>query len=168
MGKTVWSTQAQAAATSAFEDLYLTGVFGFDLSYGTGMMGSMFSDPGFYPIDVLEFTPGDKVKQTYTIGGGFAWKNGSRWTPGATASFQGVNYAKRKDLRHTTYRQEFEIAPSVHYRGDAFEAGLTGIFRKSRWARPRPIPTWPSLTRACATAPCRSGTAAASTSMNPA
>ena len=130
MGKTVWSTQAEAAASSAYEDLYLTGVFGFDLSYGTGMMGSMFSDPGFYPIDVLEFTPGDKVKQTYSIGGGFAWKNGSRWTPGATAFFQGVNYAKRKDLRHTTYRQEFEIAPSIHYRGDAFEAGITGIFRK--------------------------------------
>ena len=131
MGKTLWSAQAEAAAVSAFEDLYLSGAFGFDLTYGTQMMGSMFSDPGFYPFDILEFTPGDKLKQTYSIGGGFAWKNGSAWTPGATVTFQGVNYAKRKDLRHTTYRQEFEIAPSVHYDGGAFQAGLTGIFRKN-------------------------------------
>lgn len=131
MGKTLWSAQAEAAAVSAFEDIYLSGVFGFDLTYGTQMMGSMFTEPGFYPFDILEFTPGDKVKQTYSIGGGFAWKNGSAWTPGITASFQGVNYAKRKDLRHTTYRQEFEIAPSVHYGGGAFQAGLTGIFRKN-------------------------------------
>ena len=131
MGKTLWSAQADAAAVSSFEDLYLSGTFGFDLSYGTGMMGSMFSDPGFYPFDILEFTPGDKLKQTYNIGGGFAWKNGSAWTPGATVAFQGINYAKRKDLRHTTYRQEFDIAPSVHYDGGAFQLGLTGIFRKN-------------------------------------
>ena len=131
MGKTLWSAQAEAAAISSFEDLFLSGVFGFDLTYGTEMMGSMFSEPGFYPVDVLEFTPGNKVKQTYSIGGGFAWKNGSRWTPGATVTFQGINYAKRKDLRHTTYRQDFEIAPSVHYKGNIAQFGLTGIFRKN-------------------------------------
>ena len=130
-GKTLWSAEAHAAAVSSYQDLYLSGAFGFDLSYGTEMMGSMFTEPGFYPVDVLEFTPGNKVKQTYSIGGGFAWKSGSPWTPGATVSFRGINYAKRKDLRHTTYRQELEIAPSVHYNGNAFQAGLTGIFRKN-------------------------------------
>ena len=93
MGKTLWSAEAQAEAIASYEDLYLAGVFGFDLTYGTEMMGSMFSEPGFYPVDVLEFTPGNKVKQTYSIGGGFAWKNGSRWTPGAAVTFQGINYA---------------------------------------------------------------------------
>ena len=131
MGKTVWNAVAHAQAVSAYDDLYLTGDFGFDLAYGTQMMGSMFSDPGFYPVDMLEFTPGNKVKQTYSIGGGLAWKNSSAWTPGITVAFQGINYAKRKDLRHTTYRQDFEITPSVHYKADSFEAGISAVLGKN-------------------------------------
>lgn len=131
MGKTLITGAAEAAAVSSFEDIYLKGNFGFELVRGTDMMGSMFSEPGFYPVDVLEFTPGIKIKQTYSIGGGFAWKNSSRWTPGITLDFQGVNYAKRKDLRHTTYRQVFEAVPSVHYRGDQVQLGLSAILGKN-------------------------------------
>ena len=130
-GKTVWTAVTEAEAVSSFKDLYLKGNFGFELQYGTSMMGSMFTDPGYYPVDVLEFTPGTKVRQTYDVGGGLAWKNGSRWTPGAEFAFRGVNYAKRKDLRHYTYRQEFSVAPSVHYDGGPFQLGLTAYFEKN-------------------------------------
>ena len=131
MGKTLWSAKAQAEAVSAYQDLYLKGNFGFELTYGTQMMGSMFTEPGYFPVDVLEFTPGNKLRQTYDIGGGFAWKNSSRWTPGAELRFRGINYAKRKDLRHTTYRQEFEVSPSVVYSGDGWMAGATYSFGKT-------------------------------------
>ena len=131
MGKTLWSAQTKAQAVSAYQDLYLKGNFGFDLTYGTQMMGSMFTNPGYYPVDVLEFTPGTKVKQTYDIGGGFAWKNGSRWTPGVDVTFQGINYAKRKDLRHTTYRQDLEVVPSIFYGGEILKLGLSAILGKN-------------------------------------
>ena len=91
----------------------------------------MFTQPGFYPVDVLEFTPGTKIRQTYDIGGGLAWKSAGRWTFGGTVAFEGINYAKRKDLRHTTYRQDLEIVPSVHYQGDKVQIGLSAIFQKN-------------------------------------
>ena len=130
-GQTLWTGEAQAEAEARFPDLLLQGNFGFTLTQGTGMMGSMFTEPGYYPIDVLEFTPGTKVRQSYDIGGGLAWKNDSPWTPGGTVRFRGVNYAKRKDLRHTTYRQEIEVVPSLSYQGDGWMAGLSYIFEKT-------------------------------------
>lgn len=130
-GSTLWTGLAQASAEARFEDLFLTGNFGFELTRGDEMMGSMFARPGYYPVDILEFTPGVKLRQTYDIGGGLAWKNASRWTPGATIRFQGTNYAKRKDLRHTTYRQELELVPSVAYSGDGWMAGLSYVFGKT-------------------------------------
>ena len=130
-GKTLFATGVAAESESRFQNLYLAGNFGFELDYGTQMMGSMFTAPGYYPVDMLEFTPGPKVRQTYDIGGALAWKNSSRWTPGTAVRFRGVNYAKRKDLRHTTYRQELELAPSVHYRGEGWQAGLSLVFEKT-------------------------------------
>lgn len=130
-GSTLWTGLAKASAESRYEDLFLTGNFGFELTQGSEMTGSMFTHPGYYPIDVLEFTPGTKLRQTYDIGGGLAWKNASRWTPGGTVRFQGINYAKRKDLRHTTYRQELEFVPSVAYTGEGWMVGLSYIFGKT-------------------------------------
>ena len=113
-----------------FYDILLKGNFSFGVAGGEGMCGSMFTRPGYYPIDILEFTPGAKSLQEYGIGGGIAWKNDSRFTPGATFRFGGSNYSKRKDLRHTTYRQELEIVPSLVWSGDAVVLGVSGIFGK--------------------------------------
>ena len=130
-GKTLWTAGAAAHAQTQLKDLVMTGSFGFMQEEGTQMMGSMFSKPGYYPIDVLEFTPGNKSRQTYDIAGGLAWKNRSRWIPGLSVRFQGINYAKRKDLRHTTYRQELEVTPSVLYRGDGWRLGATFVAGKN-------------------------------------
>ena len=127
---TLWETGVRAQAESHFRDLVLTGNFGFNVKSGKDMTGSMFTHPGLYPVDVVEFTPGRKTMQTYGIGGGIAWKNGSRWIPGATVRFEGTNYSKRKDIRHTTYRQEVEVAPSILYDGDSWRIGATYIFSK--------------------------------------
>lgn len=129
--KTLWSIQAAAQAETHFKDLVLVGNFGFRQEFGSQMMGSMFTSPGDFPVDVLEFTPGNKSKQTYDVGGGLVWKNGSRWTPGFTIRFRGVNYAKRKDLRHTTYRQEIEWVPSILYQGNGWRIGASYILEKT-------------------------------------
>ena len=127
---TLWSGGVVADTEVHYKDLLLTGDFKFSLSGGEGMCGSMFTNPGYYPIDVLEFTPGAKTLQNYGVGGGIAWKNGSRFIPACSFRFGGSNYSKRKDLRHTTYRQELEIVPSFIYDGGGFTLGLSGIFGK--------------------------------------
>jgi len=130
-GKTLWTVGADAQAEIQLQDLVMVGSFGFTQEEGTQMMGSMFTHPGYYPIDVLEFTPGNKSRQQYDISGGIAWKNGSAWIPGLNTRFQGINYAKRKDLRHTTYRQELEVTPSIMYQGDGFRLGASLIAGKN-------------------------------------
>ena len=127
---TLWSSGVRADTEVHYKDLLLTGDFSFSVSGGEGMCGSMFTDPGLYPIDVLEFTPGAKTLQRYGIGGGIAWKNGSAFIPGCTVRFAGANYSKRKDLRHTTYRQELDLVPSLVYDGGGFTLGVSGIFGK--------------------------------------
>lgn len=129
--KLSWNTGATASAQAYFPDMLLLGDFSFDLMGGDNMQGSMFTTPGYYPIDIYEFTPGRKTRQTYSIGGGAAWLNKSRFIPSATVRFKGVNYSKRKDLRHTTYRQEVEAVPSLLYDGGAFRLGLSYIFLKT-------------------------------------
>ena len=130
-GNTLWSMGAAAQAETHFRDLVMVGNFGFRQDFGSQMMGSMFTQPGYYPVDVLEFTPGSKSKQTYDIAGGLAWTGGSRFIPGFTARFQGINYAKRKDLRHTTYRQEVELTPSLLYNAGIWRAGASYLFEKT-------------------------------------
>lgn len=118
---TLWSAGVEAEGGKEWPDIVLEGRFSFTQDYGTGMCGSMFTEPGLYPVDVLEFTPGDKSRQRYDIGGGIRWNKG-RWLPGAEVFFRGVNYTKRKDLRHTTYRQEADFAPYLRFRADGWEA----------------------------------------------
>ena len=130
-GRSLWSAGASASAESRKDSLVLRGHFAFAAEYGRQMMGSMFTDPGFYPVDVLEFTPGPKSRQTYDIDGGLAWRNRSRWIPALNVRFRGVNYAKRKDLRYTAYRQEIEVVPSLLYRSGRFRAGISGVWEKN-------------------------------------
>ena len=127
---TLWKGGVEADTEVHFYDILLTGNFSFSMSGGEGMCGSMFTNPGYYPIDILEFTPGAKTLQEYGMEGGIAWKNSSRLIPGATFRFGGSNYSKRKDLRHTTYRQEIEIVPSLIWDGDGFVLGASGILGK--------------------------------------
>ena len=127
----LWQAGVDAQAETHYKDLVFVGTLSFDVQHGREMLGSMFTKPDFYPIDVLEFTPGPKTRQTYGVGGGIAWTTKSHWVYGFTLQFQGINYSKRKDLRHTTYRQEFNFAPSVLYKGDRWSMGLTAILDKN-------------------------------------
>ena len=110
---------------------FLTGSFGFEQMQGKDMMTSMFINPGYYPIDVLEFTPGDKLLQTYRFGGGIARSLTDRWRVGGRMDFTSQNYAKRKDIRHTNYALDLAVSPSVLYTGDVLRLGLSGVFRKT-------------------------------------
>ena len=127
----LWQAGARAETEVHLPSLLLTGDFSFIQQGGDNMCGSMFTQPGFYPVDVLEFTPGRKILQTYGIGGGLAWRNDSPWILGGTFRFEGANYAKRKDLRHTTYRQDLEVVPSVLFDQSGWRIGASYIFRKT-------------------------------------
>lgn len=104
-----------------------SGGFGYDYFDGRNMCGSMFTEPGYYPVDILEFTPGRKVREDYTFTGGVSAVLGNRWTGGLRVEFEARNYAKRKDLRHKNTRLDFEFSPGVMYHAGRFAVGAVYI-----------------------------------------
>lgn len=127
----LWQGGVDAQAEKHYKNLVFVGALQFDVKHGHNMMGSMFTTPEFYPIDVLEFTPGPKTRLTYSVGGGVVWITRSRWIPGFTLEFQGVNYSKRNDLRHITNRMVINFAPSLLYKGDRWNFGATLILNNN-------------------------------------
>ena len=107
-----WKAGAKARGTHHGESTSWTGYFGFEQLEGKEMFTSMFLDPGYFPVDVLEFTPGDKTRQTYSLGGGLMTEVGE-FLVGGDARYRASNYAKRKDIRHTTYGTDLRLAPTA-------------------------------------------------------
>jgi len=125
------SAGAVAATVSHLKKFSLKGSFSFDHTTGNAMCGSMFINPGFYPVDVLEFTPGRKNLQTYSFEGGISADLAPRWRIGAAIDFGAANYSKRKDLRHANYRLDMTVTPGfMWHRGDC-ALGLVYIFNKN-------------------------------------
>lgn len=126
-----WRIGAVGRTITHLERISLAGLFSFEHAQGSGMSGSMFIRPGFYPVDALEFTPGEKSLQTYAFTGGIAADAAPRWRIGAKIEFTSQNYAKRKDLRHTNYRLDMTVAPGIMYHAGKGAVGANYLFRKN-------------------------------------
>ena len=82
-----WSAGASTASIRHLERISFAGSFSFTQTEGYGMCGSMFIQPGYYPVDVLEFTPGRKTMQTYGFEGGLSYDVAENWRIGAAMDF---------------------------------------------------------------------------------
>lgn len=122
-----WNAGARTASIRHFDKVSFAGSFNYDYFDGRNMCGSMFTVPGYYPMDILEFTPGRKVREDYAFTGGVSAVLGGRWTGGLKVAFEAQNYAKRKDLRHKNTRLDFEFSPGVMYRAGRFAVGAAYI-----------------------------------------
>lgn len=126
-----WSAGAATASVKHMENMSLKGSFSFTQTEGYGMCGSMFIKPGFYPVDVLEFTPGRKTLQTYSFDGGISYDIAPSWRIGAVMEFESANIAKRKDLRHSNWRLDLKVAPGIMYHSEDFAAGAALLLHKT-------------------------------------
>lgn len=122
-----WNAGARTESVRHLKKVSFAGGFGYDYFDGRNMCGSMFTEPGYYPVDILEFTPGRKIREDYTFTGGVSAVLGRRWTGGLRVEFEAQNYAKRKDLRHKNTRLDFEFSPGVMYHAGRFAAGAVYI-----------------------------------------
>lgn len=126
-----WSAGAATASVQHLDRMSLKGSFSFIQTEGYGMCGSMFIKPGFYPVDVQEFTPGRKTLQTYSFDGGISYDIAPSWRIGAVMDFESSNIAKRKDLRHSNWRLNLTAAPGIMYHSDDFAIGAAYLLRKT-------------------------------------
>lgn len=128
-----WNAGARTASIRHLKKISFAGGFSYDYFDGRNMCGSIFTVPGLYPVDIVEFTPGRKVRETYAFTGALSAVLGERWTGGLRVDFMARNYAKRKDLRHKNTRLDFEFAPSAMYRAGRFAvsaAYIVGVDRE--------------------------------------
>ena len=88
-----WNAGAIAKSITHLKGYSLTGSFSFDHTSGKDMSGSMFIQPGFYPVDILEFTPGRKDLQRYAFMGGIASDIAPNWRLGGKIDFAASNYS---------------------------------------------------------------------------
>ena len=126
-----WNAGARTASVSHMDRMSLAGSFSFRQDEGYDMCGSMFIKPGYYPVDVLEFTPGRKTLQTYAFDGGISYDVDPRWRVGAKMDFESANMAKRKDLRHSNWRLDMTVAPGFMFHEDGLAFGASAIFGKT-------------------------------------
>ncbi len=126
-----WKAGAQARTVTSLDKFSMRGSFGFESREAYDECGSMLLESGRFPIDVVEFTPGRKTYQTYTMSGALAVDLARGWTVGAALDFKSHNAAKRKDLRYTDYALDLSFSPSVMYSGEGFAAGLALIYDRN-------------------------------------
>ena len=126
-----WSAEAVAKTILHLKKFSMNGAFSFENFSGKDMCGSMSGRPGYYPVDVLEFTPGKKTRQTYHFDGGITADIGGNWRIGGKVCFTSENYTKRKDLRHTDYLLGMTVVPGLMFHEGDFAVGACYIFSKS-------------------------------------
>lgn len=126
-----WSAGVLARTLVHLSKFSMSGAFGFDNTESYGMCGSMLVNPGFYPVDIIEFTPGRKSLQKYSFDGGISYDLDEHWRIGGNIDFQSFNYSKRKDLRYTDYRLDMTVSPAVMWHGGDWAVGLNYIYSRN-------------------------------------
>lgn len=126
-----WTAGAHTASIRHFDKVSFAGRFAYDYFDGRNMCGSMFTRPGYYPVDLYEFTPGRKIRESFALEGSVAAVLAEHWTTGLKAGFSAGNYAKRKDLRHKNKRLDLEVAPGLLYHRGAWAVGVAYLFGRN-------------------------------------
>ena len=128
-----WKAGAEAGTVKHMERFSMKGGFSFSQMSGPGMCGSMSLRPGYFPLDVLEFTPGKKNRQTYAFDGAVSVDLAEGLRIGASMDFTSANYAKRKDLRHTNYLLDMTATAGLTYTNPVGDLtlGASYIYRKT-------------------------------------
>ncbi|MGM9768275.1 MAG: DUF6850 family outer membrane beta-barrel protein [Candidatus Cryptobacteroides sp.] len=127
----LWNAGVEAATITHLDKFSMTGSFSFVHSDAKDICGSMMSRPGYYPVDILEFTPGRKTRQVYSIAGGITADIAENWRIGGTIDIENENYTKRKDLRHSNYRLDMTFVPSLMWHRGDIAVGASYIFART-------------------------------------
>ncbi len=126
-----WKAGLIAESMLHLEKMSMKGLFSFENRQEYQSCGSMLIRQDHYPVNVIEFTPGTKNRQKYAFNGGLAYELAPEWRIGGNLGFTSMNWAKRKDLRHTTYLLDLWLTPSIQWHRNDFQFGLSYILSKN-------------------------------------
>lgn len=126
-----WTAGALGRTQTHTRRFSMAGTFAFRQFTTYRHCGSMLQMPQRYPVDILEFTPGIKSRQSYSLSGVIGIPLGRGWIIGAGLNFESQNCAKRKDLRYTMYMLDFALTPSVIYQTGPWAFGASFLFERN-------------------------------------
>ena len=110
-----WSAGAQAEGVRHGERTTWAGSVSLEQKTGYGMLSSMFQEPGYFPMDLLEFTPGMKSRETGRLEAGFVTDLGYEYAVGLKASLQAGYLGKQSALRHSSFGMDLQAEPTFTY-----------------------------------------------------
>jgi len=119
-----WTAGAGANGVHHGKKTSWSGNISIEQAVGKEMFSSVFLEPGYFPMDILEFNLGTKSRQTGLLEGGVLTDLNSEWQLGAKASFKAANSSKKDDLRHSTLGMQMMVEPVVTFKTDD-DAGYT-------------------------------------------
>ena len=125
-----WTAGAGAQGVRHGKKTSWTGALSFEQRTGYNMFSSLFLEPGYFPMDFLEFSPGTKSRQTGRLEGGFLTDIGWEGAAGIKASFQVSHDAKQQAPSPKAFGMKLQVEPTFTYVMDD-EVGLVSsyIFR---------------------------------------
>ena len=125
-----WTAGAEAQGVRHGKNTSWTGALSFEQRTGYNMFSSLFLEPGYFPMDFLEFSPGTKSRQTGRLEGGFLTDIGREAAAGIKASFQVGHDAKQQAPSPVAFGMKLQVEPAFTYVMDD-EVGLVSsyIFR---------------------------------------
>ena len=125
-----WTAGAEAKAVSHGENTSWTGALSFEQMMGQykNRNGySMLLDPDYFPLDIVEFSPGTKSRETVRLEGGFLREFGYELAAGIKASVQAAYTSKQKDISHKDFAMTVQVEPTVTYVMDE-DMGLVSTY----------------------------------------
>ena len=114
-GTLQWSAGARAEAVRRGEKTTWMGSVSLEHKMGYRMLSSMLQEPGYFPIDLLEFSPGMKIRETGRLEAGFVTDLGYEYAAGLKATFQAGYQGKQTDLRHSSFGMDARVEPTLTY-----------------------------------------------------
>jgi hypothetical protein len=113
-----WTAGAEAKVVNHGEHSSWTGALSFDQMMGQYKNGngySMLLEPDYFPLDIVEFSPGTKSRQSFSLEGGFLTDFGYDWAAGVKASVQGAYTSKRREIPHKDLALTVQLEPTLTF-----------------------------------------------------
>ena len=113
-----WSAGTKASLVRHGARASWTGTLSLEQMSGKYNRSSLFVEPDYFPMDILDYTSGKGSRQTGRLETGFLADLSDLWAMGLKASFKAAHDAKRTLLRHSSFGMEVELEPVVTFRSD--------------------------------------------------
>lgn len=139
-GTLQWSAGTRAEGVRHGKKTSWMGSVSLGHKMGYGMLSSMFQEPGYFPVDLLEFTPGMKFRESGRLEAGFLSDLGYEYAAGLKATFQAGYQGKQTGLRHSSFGMDLQVEPTLTYiMDDNMGLAMAYVFRfKTERVRMRP------------------------------